>query len=61
MVDFLICVGLLMCSMGIFIGPYVLHKKVNNHMDTKVASYLGMIPRALLMFIGAFLMNSTRG
>lgn len=43
-----------MSSMGIFIGPYVLHKKVNNHMDAKVAIFLGMIPRALLMFIGAF-------
>lgn len=54
MVDFLICVGLLMSFIGIFIGPYVLHKKVNNQMDAKAASFLGMLPGVLVMFVASF-------
>jgi len=52
--DFLIFIGLIIGIAGTFIGPHVLREKVNNHMDTKAASFLGMLPSVLVMFVGSF-------
>lgn len=52
--DFLIFIGLIISIVGAFIGPHVFRKKVNNYMDAKAASFLGMLPGALVMFVGSF-------
>ena len=52
--DFLIFIGLIISIVGTFIGPHVLSEKVNNHMDAKAASFLGMLPGVLIMFVGSF-------
>jgi len=52
--DFLIFIGLIISIVGTFIGPHVLSEKVNNHMDAKAASFLGMLPGVLVMFVGSF-------
>lgn len=52
--DFLIFIGLIIGIIGVFIGPRVLREKVNNHMDAKAASFLGMLPGVLVMFVGSF-------
>lgn len=52
--DFLIFIGLIISIVGTFIGPHVLREKVNNHMDAKAASFLGMLPGVLVMFVGSF-------
>lgn len=54
MEDFLIFIGLIIGIIGVFIGPRVLREKVNNHMDAKAASFLGMLPGVLVMFVGSF-------
>lgn len=51
--DFLIFLGLIISIVGTFIGPHVLSEKVNN-MDAKTASFLGMLPGVLVMFVGSF-------
>lgn len=38
----------------ILIGPNVLRKKVHNNIDEKVASFFGVIPWVLIMFICSF-------
>ena len=52
--DFLIFIGLIISIVGTFIGPHVLSEKVNNNMDAKAASFLGMLPGVLVMFVGSF-------
>ncbi|WP_157797514.1 hypothetical protein [Acinetobacter pseudolwoffii] len=52
--DFLIFIGLIISIVGTFIGPHVLREKVNNYMDAKAASFLGMLPGILVMFIASF-------
>lgn len=52
--DFLIFIGVIFSIIGTFIGPHVLRKKVNNYTDAKAASFLGMLPGVLVMFIGSF-------
>ena len=53
--DFLIFIGLIISIVGTFIGPHVFREKVNNHMDAKAASFLGMLPGALvIMWIRKF-------
>lgn len=52
--DFLIVVGLLVSFIGMIVGPIFLSEKIKNNADAKAASFLGMLPGALLMFIGSF-------